>query len=150
MRGPETNEADTGFAVVFHLRLWNKRAHGLKFARHTVQVVHVVVFSLGVLSFFVMTAAAREISGLRMIGSRQRAITNAVAIHILVAGKSAQPFEVHRGQHLAALNGLERVLKAVGHPVIHPQIKVSHDEHWSLEMFGEIKRVHGHAEALFR
>src|SRR5438552_19038320 len=110
MRGSEANEADAGLAIVFHLRLWNKRAHGLKFARYPFQVVHVVVFSLGVLRLFVMTAASREISRLRMIGSGQRAITDAVAIHVLVAGKSAQLFEVLRGQHLAALDGLGRVL----------------------------------------
>ncbi len=83
-----------------------------------------------------------------MIGSRQRAIADAVAVDVLVAGEAAQAIEVFLGEHFAALNRLLGIFERVGHPVVHAEIEVGHDEHRRLQLLGQVKRLAGHGEAL--
>ena len=53
-----------------------------------------------------------------------------------------------RPDHLAAIERLLRVGERLGHPVVHPEVEVRHDEHGSLEALGEVERVHGERVAL--
>ena len=80
-----------------------------------------------------------------MIGSRQRAVADAVAIHVFVARESAQPFEIFRRQNLAAILRLIGILERLRHPVVHAKIEVRHDEHRRLQLLGEIESVASHA-----
>ena len=59
-----------------------------------------VVGAFAVLRFFVVSAAAREIGGRRMIGARQSAVADAVAVDVFVAGESAQAVEIFFAQEL--------------------------------------------------
>ena len=69
-----------------------------------------------------------------MIGAGQRAVANAVAVHVFVAGKAAQAVEVFFAQHLAALDRLLRIFERIRHPVVHAEIEVGHDEHQASEI----------------
>ena len=53
-----------------------------------------VVGPLAVLRFLVVAAAAREVRRRRMVGAGQRAVADAVAVHVLVAGEPAQPVQI--------------------------------------------------------
>ncbi len=63
-----------------------------------------VVGTLAVLRFLIVAAAARKIRSRRMLGSWQRAIANAVAVHVSVTGESAQPVQIFFAQNLAAVD----------------------------------------------
>jgi hypothetical protein len=73
--------------------------------RQPVHVVDVVVFALGVLGFLVVPAAAREVRRRVVGGSGQRTISDAITIHIFIAGKAAKLLEILRGKNFAALIG---------------------------------------------
>ncbi len=96
----------------------------------------------------VVAAAAGEVGGRRMIGAGQGAIADAVAIHVLVAGELAQALQVFPAEHLAAVDGLFGIGERLRHPVVHAQVEVGEHEHRSLEFFGQVEGVAGHAEAL--
>jgi hypothetical protein len=83
-----------------------------------------------------------------MLRSGQRAVANAVAIHVFVARETAQPVEIFLAQHLAALDGRSGIFERVGHPIVHAEIEIRHDEHQRLELLGQVERFTGHGEAL--
>ena len=92
------------------------------------QPVHhllVLVRLFGVAGGVVVSRAARKVSGLGMHRARQSPPADRVAIHIAVARKAAQPVEVFLGQHLAAVLRLLRIVKRLGHPVVHSQVKIA-------------------------
>ena len=148
MRGAVGDDADFVAVVAHHLRLGNQRARRFELVRQTVHVVGVVVGPLAVLRFLVVSAAARKPRRSGMIGSRQGAVADAVAVHILVARETAGPFQVFRGQYLAAVLRLLGILERLRHPVVHSEIEVGHDEHRRLQLLGEVESVTRHAEAL--
>ena len=117
--------------------------------REAVHVVHIVVLTFGVLRFLVMPAAAREIGRLRVVGAGQCPVTHAIAVHVLVARKTTQALKIRRRQYLAALDWLGGVQERIGHPVVHTQIEVDHDEDRGLELLRQIERFDGHAEGFF-
>ena len=85
-----------------------------------------------------------------MISAGQCAITDAVAIHIFIPGKPAQFLQILGREHLPTPDRLIRVGKRVGHPVVHAQIEIEHDEDRRLELLGQVERLLRHREALFR
>src|SRR5690242_18011729 len=85
-----------------------------------------------------------------MLSSRKRAIRNAVAINVFIAGESAQLLKVRCTQDLAASNWLVRIREWIAHPVVHPKIQVRHYEHRRLELLSQIKGFHRHDETLIR
>ena len=46
------------------------------------------------------------------------------------------------------MEGLGRVRERVGHPVVHAEVEVRHDEDRRLELLGEVEGLLGHREAL--
>src|SRR5205807_97332 len=58
-----------GCPSAFEHRSWHKRPGSFKLARQAVNVLHVIIWTFAVLSFFIMAAAASEVGGLGMIGS---------------------------------------------------------------------------------
>ena len=102
------DEADFGPRAMLHHRRGNVLAHDFELVRQAIHVVDVIVLALGVLGLVVVAAAAREVGRGGVIGAGQRAVADAVAIHILVAREAAQPVQIFGGQHLAALDGLVR------------------------------------------
>ena len=102
----ESNEADLRSAIHNCHRRRHQLARILELARQPLHDVLVLVGLLGVQAAFVVPGAAREVGRLRMIRAGQRALADAVAIHIFVARKSAQPLQIFGGQHLAAISGL--------------------------------------------
>ncbi len=68
----------------------NEGARGFELAIQALHVVFVIVGALAVVGFVVVAAAAREVGGGGMIGAGQRAVADAVAIKIFVAGESAE------------------------------------------------------------
>ena len=84
-----------------------------------------------------------------MVGSRQRPVRNRIAVHVLVAGKSAQTVQVFLGKHLAAVQRLFRIGERLGHPVVHAQIEIGENEDRRLQSLGEIEGLLRELVALF-
>ena len=83
-----------------------------------------------------------------MLGAGKGAVGNAVAIHVAVALKFPDPLQVRGRKHLAARNRFVGVFERVGHPVVHPEIEIAHQEDRSLKLLGEIECLHRHGVAL--
>ena len=81
--------------------------------------------------------------------ARQRAVANAVAVHVAVALESAQAIQVVHRQHLAAHDGFCRIGERVRHPIVHAQVEIAHDEDGCLKFLGQVKGLDGHGVALF-
>src|SRR5690348_13390507 len=107
----------------------------LELAAQALHVAFIVFRTLAVLCLSVVTAATREISSRRMLGSRKRSVSDRVAIHIFVSAKAAQLVEIFFRQNLAALNRFLWIRKRIGHPVIHAQIEVGHYKNYGLQLF---------------
>src|ERR1035438_6357001 len=61
-----------------------------------------------------------------------------------------QPVEVFGAEDLAAVDGLFGVGERIGHPVIHAEVEIGHDEDRRLELLGEIESLKAHRKTLFR
>src|SRR6266850_2934120 len=70
-------------------------------ACQAIHVVHVVVWSFGILSVFIVPAATREISSLGMAIAGQSPVRDAVAIRIAVTSKFLYPLQVLARKHFA-------------------------------------------------
>ncbi len=90
MRGAVGDDADFVAFIAEHLGPRHQRARVFELALQAIEIVHVIVGALTVLRLLVVSAAAREPCGCGMVGSRQGAIANAVAIKIFVAGEASQ------------------------------------------------------------
>ena len=71
----------------------------------------------------------------------QRAIADAVSVHVFVTGETAEAVEIFFAQHLAALDRLLRIFERIGHPVVHAEIEIGHDEDQRLKLLGQIEGV---------
>src|SRR4029077_17552314 len=71
-----------------NLRPGHERARGFKLTIDPLHVVLKAVWRLTVLGLFVMPAATSEGSGGGVVSAWQGAVTNAVAVHILVTGEA--------------------------------------------------------------
>ena len=83
-----------------------------------------------------------------MLRARQSAIADTIAIHILVAGKTASFLQVRLTQNFSAINRLVGIRERIRHPVVHPQVQVRHDEYRSLKSLRQIKSILRHRETL--
>src|SRR6266850_7045774 len=83
-----------------------------------------------------------------MICSGQRAIWNAVAVHVAVPLETSKLFEIFGCEHFPAIESLLWIFEWIGHPVIHAQIEVAHHENRRLESFRKVKRLVTHVETL--
>ncbi len=135
-------------SVLHRDRSGNQLARVFKLARQPVHHLQVLVRLLGVARRIVVSRAAREVRRLGMIGARQRAPADGVAVHIAVAREAAQPFEVFRGQHLAAIQRLVRIGERLRHPVVHAQVEIAEHKHRRLQPLGQIERRVAELEAL--
>jgi hypothetical protein len=84
-----------------------------------------------------------------MVGAGQRAVADAVAIHVPVAREAAQPVEIFGVSTLPRSMGFSGYSNGVGHPVVHAQVEVGHDEDRRLELLGQVEGLDRHGEALF-
>ena len=98
-----------------HLGARHEGAGSFKFAVEPLHIALEVVGTLAVLRVFVVPAAAREVRRRGMLGARQCAIADAVAVHVLVAGKTPQPVQILLAQHLADVHHHVQLTGAVGH-----------------------------------
>src|SRR5512147_1958267 len=99
-------------------------AYAIELLRQPVNVLNVILGALAILGLLVMTAAAREVCRRGMIGSRQRAIPDSIAVHVLVSGEAAEAFQVRRREYLAPFDGFCRIGERVGHPVVHAKVEI--------------------------
>src|SRR5205823_11360436 len=99
---------DANFRSILYMQDWfgHKRAHRFKFSGQPVKVVNVVVRPFAVLGLFVVSAAPRKVSRLRMPGSGQGAVRNSISINIFVARKRSQLLQIFFVQHLASIDWL--------------------------------------------
>ena len=115
-------------------------------------VEHDLIFRgiFGVSAVLRVTRAAGEVGRFRM-HARHRAIGNSIAILVEIAMKLLELQQLFLAEHLAAV-GLVAVVpfEVAAHPVVHADIEIGQDEHGRLQPLGEIERLHGHVEALFR
>ncbi len=118
----------------------NDAARRLPLAVQAVQVVDVIFRTLGVLRLFVVSAAARKPCCIRVLGSGQGAVADAVAVHVLVARKAAQPVQILLAQNLAAIQRRLRIREGIADPVVHADIQIADHEHRSLQTLGQIER----------
>ena len=146
--GADGDQPDAGLVVRIDDGPQDVPAHGLEFVREAVHVVDVVVLALGVLGLVVVAATAREVGCCGMVGGGERAVAHAIAIDVPVPGEAAQLFQIFGGQDFAAVDGLVGIGEGIGHPVVHAQVEVGHDEDGSLEPLGEIEGILRHGEAL--
>src|SRR5260221_12557691 len=89
-----SNNADFRLAICQHFRLRNKRSGGLKLLVDPFHVAFEIVGTLAVLSLFVVAAAARKIRRCGMLRAWQRAIADAITIHVFVAGEPTRLLDV--------------------------------------------------------
>ena len=68
-----------------------------------------------------------------MVCARKGSVADTIPVHVFVTSKISQTIQVFLVEDFAALNWLFRVFKRIGHPIIHPQIKVGHHEYEGLE-----------------
>src|SRR3974390_2736560 len=94
VRSAVRDDPDVVACIAHHLRLGNYGACVLKLVPQAVEIVLVVVRTLAVLGVLVMPTAASEPCTLGMVDARQRAVADAVAIHVFVASKSPDSIEV--------------------------------------------------------
>src|SRR4029077_14040349 len=106
MRGAVGNNADLRFTVGHHFWSRNKRPGGLELLVEPFHIAFEIVRPLAVLSLFIVAAAARKICRRGMLRARQRAIADAIAIHILVAGKTTSLLNIRLAQNFSAINRL--------------------------------------------
>src|SRR5450755_4114669 len=90
MGSAKSNDSDLGVAVPRQFRPWNKRTRRLELLIDSLHVTFEIVRTLAILRLLIVPATTREISCRRMIRPRQSAITNAIAIHIFIASKTAR------------------------------------------------------------
>ena len=83
-----------------------------------------------------------------MIGAGKRAIRNGVAVDVFVTRKTARLLQLFFGQYLAALQRLFGILERLGHPVVHAQVEIRHDEHRRLHLLRQVEGIARHREAL--
>ena len=150
IRSSAIDEADFRFRVHVNHRFGDVFPHHFELVRQAIHVVDVVVFAFGILGLLVVAAAAGEIGSLLVFGARQGPVPDAVPIDILIPLETAKPIEILGGEDLAAVDGSFGIRKRIGHPVVHAQIEIGHDEYRRLELLGEIEGFHRHREALFR
>ena len=81
--------------------------------------------------------------------ARQRAVADAVSVNVFVAGETAEAVEIFLAEHLAAIDRRGRIFERIGHPVVHAEIEIGHDEDQRLELLGQIEGLGRHGEALF-
>ena len=120
---------------------------GLELAQQAIHVVDVVVRPLAVLAVLVVARSAREIR--RHVVAGNRAIRDAVAVHILVAAPAADPLQRLRVEHLAAIerpSGYSNVLD-IQVFIARSRSLITNTSDW--KPLGEIERVHRHRVALF-
>src|SRR5262252_8314439 len=96
-----------------------------------------------------MTATPRKVRGCGMVRSGQGPIRNAVPIYISITLEAAQFLQLFGVEHLASIEFLLRIYERIGHPVVHPEIEIAHDEYGRLESFGKIERVVPHRKTFF-
>ena len=99
----------------------------VELAPEALHVLHVIVGALAVLAAGVVAGAAREIR--RRVGAGQRAVRDAVAVHVLVAAPLADARDGLRVQHLAAIDGRLGIRERIRHPRVHAEVEIAHDEH---------------------
>ena len=146
VRRAVANQARLGAGHGFDLGLGDESARRLELARQPVHIVHVVVRPLAVLALRVVPRSARERR--RHAVARDGAVRDAVAVDILVAAPLSQFLYHLGGEQLPAVDRLVGILEALGHPVVHPEVQVHHDEDRRLELFGEVERLLRHGVAL--
>ena len=113
----------------------------LNLAIDAIEHVDVLVAVLGVGAVAVVAGAAREVRALGM-DSRQRAIRDAVAVDVEIAGEALRLLELLRRQHLAAIGPVAVVPGQLrDHPVVHADVEVAQHEDRRLEPLGEVERL---------
>src|SRR5215472_6053823 len=106
MRRTVGNDSNVVAFVAEDFGLGNGIAGIFKFASQTVHVVPVVVGTLAVMAFLVVSATAGKPRPLRVIDARQGAIADAVVIHVFVARESTEAVKIFFAQNLATLDRL--------------------------------------------
>ena len=77
----------------------------------------------------------------------QRAIRNAVSVHIEVTIEGLRLLQIFRRQDLATIRHMVFIpLKLGDHPVVHADIEIRQHHNRRLQTFGEIERGDGRAE----
>jgi len=79
-----------------------------------------------------------EIGGLGVTRPRQGTPADGIAVHIAIAGKSAQPVESSAVRTLRD-PGLLRIDKRIGHPVVHAQVKIGEHKDRGLQALSQIE-----------
>src|SRR5262249_11806608 len=105
-----------------HLRFWHMLTCRLELLQQAIHVVDVIIRTLAILRLFIVSATSREPGSRRMIDSRKGAISNAIAINVLVSRKAAKLIKVFFTQTLSTIQRLGRIFKWMRHPVVHSEI----------------------------
>ena len=140
------DDAHLALGQQLDFRLRHQCPRGLELPREPIQILRVVLGTLAVLRLFVVARPAREIRRHAVAGDR--AVRDAVAVHVAVAREFADALERVGIQQLAARDRLGRIVEGVRHPRVHAQVEVRHHEDRRLHVLGEVERVHRHRVAL--
>jgi hypothetical protein len=144
---PVGHDADRGALLLVDRRLRHQLLGRFELAREPIQVVLIVVGTLAVLAPRVVAGTAGEIR--RHAVARNGAIWNSVAVDIHVAPElPAHLLQDLAGEQLPAVDRPRRVRKRLGHPRVHAEVEIAHDEDERLQPLGQVERVHGHGVAL--
>src|SRR5271156_772278 len=109
MRSPIGDDPYFCIRTLENLRARHKRACALELAVEPLHIVFVIVGALAVVRFIVVAAATRKVRCSRMIRSRQRAVSYAIAVQIFISGKAAELIEICLAENLAPLDRRSRI-----------------------------------------
>ena len=123
------------------------RARRLELAGEAVHVGLVVLGPLGVGRALGVAGAAREERRGHVVDlAGEGAVRDAVAVHVAVAGELLElrdvRLELFLGpDDLAPVDRLLGIRERVGHPVVHAEVEVRHDEHGRLESLRQVESL---------
>jgi len=150
IRSSHGDESDLGLLGDLNHGRGNVLAHGFELVRQAIHVVDVIDSRARCTGLVVVAAAAREIGRGGVIGAGKRAIADAIAVQIPVAG--AKPPSLFRS---SAVSTLPRLMGCSGYsnaPAIQlfiPRSRSCHDEDRGLEALGQVEGFDRHGKTLF-
>src|SRR5690554_2258029 len=123
-------------------------ARRVELAPQALHVLLPVVRALGVAGELVVARAAPEpgTAGVGVAG--QRAVGDAVAVHVLVTRPTFYLGQLLGVQYLAALHGRGGVVERLAHPVVHADVQVGQHQNGRLQRVGQVVRLVAELEAL--
>ena len=139
----------------FFRRIQERRRHellgGFELAQQPLYIIDVVWARLAVTRVAVLGCAAREVAAAGRMGSRIRAVRDAVAVDVEVAAEILAGLEFFVGHHLAAVVNLRVIpFERLAQARVHADVEIGHHKYRRLQAIGQFECPGGKLEAFGR